>query len=1528
MLKEERIAMVSKPKLLVGIVIAAVVVAIVVAAASIIPDKLRQRKKKELFANAQMAIAREDYAAAEAHFKELLTYLPDSAAVMLRICQACTEQGKFDEARSWVDKAEKIVPDKPEPSLQRAVICRNEAESMLSDAADGASANALAPIRKLCDRAEALLEQAGRLTGASPTIQSEVGRVQMVRADVERLITRHLVRQAEKERSAGHPDRAQSLTRQANEHRGKAAKLMDQAVKELAAASRLAPKEMALAELYARMCFKAEHWSEVVVAYRTATTRGKPTAQTGILAARAVLRQAALEGQAAHRQACRMAREILTQTTKQHPFDSKAKLELVSVELEAGNLDEAASLLEKVKTRGRHAAKVAALQARLSLAEGQYEQGRRELDELPTEARETADVKRLLARIERKTGHSARGIALLREALKLDEQDHDARLELARLLEGQGRRVDAQEVLDAGLRLDPAALALVRAATRLAVKHQDDNRVDRILSDAEDAATNREPLFRGLALFCLRLDRPIQAQRILKDTLKIDERMPLAKMGKSAAALAEGKPKEAIQTLEPMAAKRNQPTEVYLLAAQAYVDMGQLQNADAQLQQAFVASEGEYISSKRGAALYAEAGMLTEARSRNGRIISGNPDAPATLWQAIWIALLEGRLTRATDLAEQVSALATKPNSGEQNAVFHLLAGRYEQAIGACKEETGARCALIAFYAHAQSGHFDKAARTLEKAIRKNPDQIAFYYRLADHYVAAGKVEAGVSRLKLLTKLNPVNVDLAVGRAYRHAGLHAKALRAYESPLKLKTVPIEKRHEAWLRLGIAACHRDQGNTRAELAAYQEMQKDSAIGILGLEAAANLLLRVGQTRQVISLLDSATQTPSTARLSPDLLAKAADAYRRAGAIERAAAVLEQIAQQLPEAVWTHRAKADLYSNVGDLDKGLAEIDKALRIRPDSPALLIHRTLLRARAGDFEPALHALERMSKPNSPGFLRAKRRHALLLSQLGLHEAARKDLQALTSRKDAIDFDAKLALGRGFIQANRFDAANEALRGIPPTAGEFTTSRLLLANREFTQRQPAKAEALLTKALQRTPEAEGLAWACYRAKLEQGKVDEAMAFAREQVSRFGGSRLRWALAGGDGDTLRDALDQARGNSRLALGMAAWMLASGDYKALTSALPDTNATRPATKPDEAPRENIQAELLRVLATIASGKGKDAAARLDALRKRKDLSGSLTSIAAVMRLSVGKAPAADGLTKPLAEANDKALVAALAERAKTPAGKKACQWAAGSLIARTLRLPTLSYRLAQAATAADKESLGAQYVQLAALWDMGAMRSEPAGKMVAEMTRQSGDSLLTREALLRQHLAAQKVDEALALAKEWEAQGTVPADVAEVIASSALHANRKAEALRWCEYALKRSPGDLTLTNNLAYLLTELRADDPEQMARAKKLAETCYEKGGGQASFGETLGWILTMQGRVEEGLRLLQRAIVPLSDNPSTHYHIARAYQLAGKTTLARLHYQQVVATAEDKALVTEAKKALHAMPKPDRPTTTAQAA
>lgn len=164
----------------------------------------------------------------------------------------------------------------------------------------------------------------------------------------------------------------------------------------------------------------------------------------------------------------------------------------------------------------------------------------------------------------------------------------------------------------------------------------------------------------------------------------------------------------------------------------------------------------------------------------------------------------------------------------------------------------------------------------------------------------------------------------------------------------------------------------------------------------------------------------------------------------------------------------------------------------------------------------------------------------------------------------------------------------------------------------------------------------------------------------------------------------------------------------------------------------------------------------------------------------------------------------------------------------------------------------------------------------AGKLFAKASQISGQGEpLTRA--FQAYVKAGQAAEGERLLQQWLKEHPSDAPLRHQLALVQLNENRQREAADNYQILVKANPKDFVAQNNLAWLLSELKA--PNALAVAEQAYKLSPEDPGVQ----DTLGWILVNAGQTQRGLGLLKKAFAKAPQSLDIHWHLAAALAKAG---------------------------------------------
>lgn len=115
-----------------------------------------------------------------------------------------------------------------------------------------------------------------------------------------------------------------------------------------------------------------------------------------------------------------------------------------------------------------------------------------------------------------------------------------------------------------------------------------------------------------------------------------------------------------------------------------------------------------------------------------------------------------------------------------------------------------------------------------------------------------------------------------------------------------------------------------------------------------------------------------------------------------------------------------------------------------------------------------------------------------------------------------------------------------------------------------------------------------------------------------------------------------------------------------------------------------------------------------------------------------------------------------------------------------------------------------------------------------------------------------------------------------------------------KAIEEYETVVQSAPDNVVALNNLA--MVYLMAEDERAVATARR----AYDIAPNNGTVADTLGWILTHQESVEDGVEVLRRAVELTNGRAEIRFHLAAALTKSGEEEEARALLEQVLSTDE----------------------------
>lgn len=603
--------------------------------------------------------------------------------------------------------------------------------------------------------------------------------------------------------------------------------------------------------------------------------------------------------------------------------------------------------------------------------------------------------------------------------------------------------------------------------------------------------------------------------------------------------------------------------------------------------------------------------------------------------------------------------------------------------------------------------------------------------------------------------------------------------------------------------------------------------------LALLLAADAALRQGQPAQAESLLKGFLSREPTHLPARRQLASA---ILQQGRAEEAAAQLEALVREHPEDAGLQTMLGQACVALGDAARADGALARAVSLAPESKLMQTQRALAQIYGGNGAEGVATLQRLAAELPED---AMSREGLALGQLLTGEAseALATARALVALRPADPHPLHLlavAAAQAGDEEEASKALDEALRLSPGFAPALSMHGVLALRVGDLETAKTRLESALKSDRRHEPAALALATVGLAEKEPANAVKGLEAFIAGAPAA---ADARWMLAAlrlgaGDGEAARRLADAA-----LALEPA----------------------RPASR-------------LRwsqvYLAAGAAGPAYDALAEM-----RKEYGAN--PIVLLLYADAARA------TRRFTEARSAyESLTARAPSDPTPwRGLLALALTEGDTAAAERATAELR-RLAPDAPDADE-----------AVAMLALSRGEPSAALVPlEAAFAKGPATRRLLQLAEAEHAAGNPSGAKARLENWLKQH--PDDMAALEAQGmmALQDNDQALAKTAFEKLLAVQPGHAVALNNLAWLYDQ--AGDP----RALDYAERARAALPDHPATADTLGWLLVRQGQVQRGLRLIEKAVNEMKDDPSVVFHHAFALNAAGQQAAARGRVEELL--------------------------------
>jgi tetratricopeptide (TPR) repeat protein len=393
-----------------------------------------------------------------------------------------------------------------------------------------------------------------------------------------------------------------------------------------------------------------------------------------------------------------------------------------------------------------------------------------------------------------------------------------------------------------------------------------------------------------------------------------------------------------------------------------------------------------------------------------------------------------------------------------------------------------AYCAVFAWLARKDSGHWVGDAELWSHAVQVNPSSPMAHQTLGDEFRRRGDWQNARLHFQKVLEVNAVSADIHyyLGEIEREHGDPKKAMEFYK-----KTIEIEPAFaEAWARLGLGyvqAGDEEAARTHLEKAVELAPESGEPLRYLGL-----LHVRKAEYVDAIPFLTKGLRLSEheDPGVRAEIHALLGLAFVRTGQEDAAQGHIEQALKLAPNNLEAHRILGDIYFGQGRFADARPHYEEALMATPDDATLLRNLGTILAAAKEHGKAVQHFQKAlaAEPNSPETVAALGVAYFRLRQFKeAEESLRKALELKPALADPHYYLGDIARWQG----NDETARSEYYRALKldPTHPE---ANYRLGTYFMKNDQPTRAAAHFQAALKAAPEDQRLIYALKQA--EQAK--------------------------------------------------------------------------------------------------------------------------------------------------------------------------------------------------------------------------------------------------------------------------------------------------------------------------------------------------------------------------------------------------------------------------------------------------------
>ena len=1488
---------------------------------------LRHQSAPKQMARAQVAMRAAQYQRAADLAAGYIAKRPDDSQGYLLQAQAYARLGRFDDARGSLARAGELGADGTTVAVMVADTYTMQANRILSTVSPGASLqpDEGATAIKLLETANAELSRIQttdekRAVAAMGTTGLNLARI----AGTKQALAARLREEAETAALAGAASLRDAKTQEAEQLAGESEATFKAAINRLLEAVKRNASRADTAGTLVELCVRQDDQTSLASAREIILGQEKPPASAAVRLVIDDLAKAEDKlDRAARQKVIEEIRQRLDKLLEQDPNSVEAQLARAQLAMATEDWETAEDLTAKVLKNDPRQFGARLIKGRLLWTQKRYREAEQLLGELKTDLPRWPSAHYWYAMAAEGAGYGELAREAMRKVTELDPENAGAHAYMADHLLKQGfpdkAFTDAKVCYDAQPG-DSRALALyVEAASR-------SGRAEMAREALEKAANQENPSAPMLMAIAVGWARLGDDQKQVEAIRKAAESNPTTLDGRLAVAKAlrlNRRTSEAEEMLRNAIEENPTSARAYLERGALFLATGRSMQAVEEFRKAVACDSSNVLARLALAKALYDSGLLNECETECNEIMSRDAKNSEAMLMVNQIKIIQGRGVSPEEALQKASG---SEQGGLPLATAYLGSGRAQDCAEICEkvlaEASGnLKARVLLGQAYWVLGRHDECIQEWLKVLEATPDQLLAYIRVAFAVHQTSGREEAQAKLARAPGARLELVDMAMG------WLFANRLRDFDSAAEAYGRVLTKPGAAndlrdRARLKRAQALALAGEPDRAILELDELSKSAPSRRQARYAKAQVLAAAGRKPESMTVL-AALQKTGVEDRDDALLASIAQLYARINEPDKALAVCDEVQKLLPNDAKGYLLRARILQSAGRQAETIEPYRKAVELQPDN--LTACRMLARTLDAQDEPvaAIEALRSLETAGETAHAVGLFELGALYARWGLPVRATEALEKLASMGYANDHRVLLALGQAFARLAEPAKARQHLSAIPEYSREYVAAQHLLVELAETAEEK---RAILHRLNEKRPGQAGVATQEMNVLMSEGRDDEAaaafQAFAKDHfVDRPPPNPMAFRAleamlrAGAMKDAMALTADMARRTRE------------PRWAELAALLQGEQAPQEAARllPGATEAGLLDALLGFWLEARQGGKGAAWTDRLSTIEKRMMDMPTPRRIPAHYRILValgcGRMADAEKEVAQLRQVNPtqhQALVELVSHVAAK--GPREAVSLLGVALAGDLALPTLARRRALALLEARPAAQFAAELAASTTGDPKVYEHvsgvlEPKDCLVA--VRIKGVVLASKgdfEGAARVFGDAVKRDPSnpqllLGLGGAMEKLGRL---------DKALAAYRKA----W------EDAKDPAAANNAAYMVTLLHPDGKDELAEAERWAAAAADAAPAVPEFRDTKGWIAYLQGRPDEAVRDLRRAIKRLPNVPDVHCHLGLAELAAGNSELARWHLEAAVTLGEirlkekdDPAVAKTVNQARQALAKMEQP-------